>query len=276
MTGFGHAFRRAFTLIELLVVIAIIALLLAILMPSLQNARELARRAYCGSNMKGMGLGVQMYAADNQDALPYLLGDMSPTKDASHPWSPGWRRWQWADFIVQYFDASARPAAVSYANCNHISVSQQPASGDYNENAPVILSKRMRCPSQKPKGGRYYPAGSEHYAYNGNISWPANADMWDNPPGYESCPPPKRPPAPLKTTSVNCGAVAAIVEPPFEYTTFNYGVAEQYAKRVPHIGGTTNIGFVDGHVQVITRQYILEWQLNWSTTYRNGRPFKLD
>jgi prepilin-type N-terminal cleavage/methylation domain-containing protein/prepilin-type processing-associated H-X9-DG protein len=52
---------RAFTLIELLVVIAIIALLMAILMPSLQLARDQAKRVHCTSNTKQLVLGWLMY-----------------------------------------------------------------------------------------------------------------------------------------------------------------------------------------------------------------------
>lgn len=55
---------RAFTLIELLVVISIIALLLAILLPSLQKAKELARRAVCKSNLHQIGITENTYAHD--------------------------------------------------------------------------------------------------------------------------------------------------------------------------------------------------------------------
>lgn len=62
-------FKRGFTLIELLVVIAIIAILAAILFPVFAQAREKARAIACMSNMKQIGLGVQMYIEDNDERL---------------------------------------------------------------------------------------------------------------------------------------------------------------------------------------------------------------
>jgi prepilin-type N-terminal cleavage/methylation domain-containing protein/prepilin-type processing-associated H-X9-DG protein len=60
----------AFTLIELLVVIAIIAILAAILFPVFAQAREKARQTACLSNMKQVGLGLQMYTQDYDETLP--------------------------------------------------------------------------------------------------------------------------------------------------------------------------------------------------------------
>lgn len=55
---------NGFTLIELLVVISIIALLLAILMPSLNRAREQAKKAVCSSNTHQIALAANVYISE--------------------------------------------------------------------------------------------------------------------------------------------------------------------------------------------------------------------
>ena len=63
---------KKFTLIELLVVVAIIGILVSILMPSLQRARYKAKLKVCTSNQRQIGVGLLIYAADNDDLYPSL------------------------------------------------------------------------------------------------------------------------------------------------------------------------------------------------------------
>ncbi len=82
---------RGFTLIELLVVVAIIALLVAILLPALQEARELAKIAVCGSNLHHISISIVLYAGDNADVLPGY--NMETWDDVPRPEVSNWVAW---------------------------------------------------------------------------------------------------------------------------------------------------------------------------------------
>lgn len=103
----------AFTLIELLVVIAIIAILAAMLLPTLAGAKEKSKRTVCRSNLKQMGLGSMMYAADNSGG--WLSG--TPT-DGSDDLT-----WLFPDYIS---GALARSVFVCPSTDNFISTNRGP------------------------------------------------------------------------------------------------------------------------------------------------------
>ena len=82
--------KKNFTLIELLVVVAIIGILASLLLPALGKARKTAQQAVCVSNFKQIGIAINMYTDDNEDAMP----SASSIKTTS--------RLGWRDLLTSY------------------------------------------------------------------------------------------------------------------------------------------------------------------------------
>ena len=79
--------RRGFTLIELLVVISIIAILIGILLPTISLAKARAVQVACSSNLRQVGLVMEMYMEDYDDRFP-TARYMPPPIASSDPFPP--------------------------------------------------------------------------------------------------------------------------------------------------------------------------------------------
>src|SRR5580692_11423925 len=93
--------RNAFTLIELLVVIAIIAILAALLLPALSAAKQRAWTARCTANLRQIGIGMKMFADDNNESFPESGGDIKWGATDAVTGKPSWM-----EQIVSYMGRS--------------------------------------------------------------------------------------------------------------------------------------------------------------------------
>lgn len=77
------ALRPAFSMVDLLISLAVIAILVAFMLPTLAMAREAANRIKCASNLRQVGVGLQMFVFDNRSRLPATTF-IDPTQPTDH------------------------------------------------------------------------------------------------------------------------------------------------------------------------------------------------
>lgn len=68
---------RGFTLLELLVSVLIVGLLAGLIFPAVISAREKASSARCATVARTLGAATQLYAAENDNNLPLVVGPES-------------------------------------------------------------------------------------------------------------------------------------------------------------------------------------------------------
>src|SRR3972149_886514 len=109
-TDMNPRHRSGFTLIELLVVITIIAILASILLPSLKNAREMAKKAKCIGNLRQCYMATMMYINDYNGYLP---ANINPGWDAAYVGGSYWGTFlegtYWPALSLMPYCPSAKP-----------------------------------------------------------------------------------------------------------------------------------------------------------------------
>lgn len=235
-----HGFR-AFTLVELLVVIAIVALLMALVLPSLDQARSVARVAKCLSNQRQFAVAYSAYHNDNNQW--YTFNSYSFCSGVGH--YPEHYGALWAAVVAQY---ARQPYITEYGYNNTLIPQWAQYTGVVGIEKPA--QGIFKCPSENFKNvwgctlAVSYLQNAAPYGLGVNDTFTYDYPVWYPNQGYEVLY------GRVKTTMVANPARTLWIADAYRadggYEYVAYAIQSPGAISVYHNGGG-NVLWTDGH-----------------------------
>jgi len=156
-----------FTLIELLVVIAVIAILAAMLLPALAKAKEKGKRTSCLSNMRQVGMALQMYEQDTRK----LPTKRHPVDDFNNPSAPP----NVLNLLIPYLGTKSGAASPAVYNCPSLKPHPKPIY------APTAYSSTGLSVNTVPLGRRLSAIPRPATIIVMQEAWSLSHNLWNQP-----------------------------------------------------------------------------------------------
>lgn len=137
--------RRGFTVVELMVCLSILGVLTALLIPAVQAAREVARRASCGNNLRQIGLALSGYEAV-YSTFPYMNVGFSVANGDTYV---GYGCFSTHVALLPYLDQTVLFSSVNFSRPGAAEVALEGKSGISLANSTVARTELavLLCPS---------------------------------------------------------------------------------------------------------------------------------